>query len=130
MSRISGTGVDVIEVERIERALTRPSTGARFRARVYTPAEFRYCESRGRPRYESYAARFAAKEATMKALGTGWGRNVGWTEIEGYRPRGGRPEIRLHGKTAAFATSLGIRRFALALTHTAETAMAEVVAES
>jgi len=66
---------------RIERALTRPATGERFRARVFTPGEVKYCESRGRPRYQSYAARFAAKEATMKALGTGWNRNVGWSEI-------------------------------------------------
>src|SRR5258708_20436062 len=82
MSQIAGTGIDVIEVDRIERALTRPATGERFRARVFTPGEIKYCESRGLPRYQSYAARFAAKEATMKALGTGWNRNVGWSEIE------------------------------------------------
>ena len=125
---IFGIGVDLAEVDRIRDALER-ATGPRFRDRIFTPGEQAYCERRKR-KYESYAARFAAKEATMKALGTGWGRNVGWTEIEVYRPSGGRPEIRLHGKTAAFATSLGIRRFALALTHTAETAMAEVIAES
>ncbi len=125
---IFGIGVDLAEVDRIRDALERP-TGPRFRDRIFTSGEQAYCERRKR-KYESYAARFAAKEATMKALGSGWGRNVGWTEIEVYRPSGGRPEIRLHGKTAAFATSLGIRRLALALTHTAETAMAEVIAES
>ena len=88
MSEIAGTGIDVIEVDRIERALTRPATGERFRARVFTAGEIKYCESRGLPRYQSYAARFAAKEATMKALGTGWNRNVGWSEIEVVRERG------------------------------------------
>jgi holo-[acyl-carrier protein] synthase len=130
MSRISGTGVDVIEVERIERALTRPSTGARFRARVYTPGEIRYCESRGRPRYQSYAARFAAKEATMKALGTGWNRNVGWNEIEVVRERGQPPSIALSGKAAAFAERQRITRFHLSITHTATQAIAHVIAET
>ena len=117
-------GIDAIEIERIAGVLERH--GSRFLQRVYTERE----RERYGKRIPELAARFAAKEATMKALGTGWGRNVGWTEIEVYRPSGGRPEIRLHGKTAAFATSLGIRRFALALTHTAETALAEVIAES
>ena len=81
MSSIVGTGIDVIEVDRIERALTRDRTGDRFRARVFTPREIAYCEARGKPRYQSYAARFAAKEAAMKAMGTGWNRNVGWREI-------------------------------------------------
>ena len=126
---IFGIGVDLAEVDRIQATMERSDIGARFRDRIFTLGEQAYCERR-KKKYESYAARFAAKEATMKALGSGWGRNVGWTEIEVTREPGGRPEIRLHGKTAAFATRLGIRRFALALTHTAETAMAEVVAES
>lgn len=126
---IFGIGVDLAEVDRIRDALERADTGERFRVRVFTPGEQAYCERRAR-KYESYAARFAAKEATMKALGRGWGRDVGWTEIEVVRAPGARPEIRLHGKTAALARRLGIRRFALALTHTAETAMAEVIAES
>jgi holo-[acyl-carrier protein] synthase len=126
---IFGVGIDLAEVDRIRDALERPDTGGRFRERVFTAGEQAYCERR-RKKYESYAARFAAKEATMKALGRGWGRQVGWTEIEVVRERGGRPEIRLHGKTADFAARLGVRRFHLALTHTAETAMAEVVAET
>src|ERR1700751_4387051 len=100
---ILGTGVDMIEVERVERALTRPRTGERFRDRVYTEREIAYCESRGQPRYQSYAARFAAKEAAMKAMGTGWNRDVGWSEIEVVRERGKAPTIALHGKSAAFA---------------------------
>jgi holo-[acyl-carrier protein] synthase len=125
---IVGLGVDLAEVDRIRDALERPQTGKRFRERVFTAGEQAYCERRRR-KYESYAARFAAKEATMKALGRGWSADVGWTEIEVVRERGARPKIRLHGKTAEYAARLGVRRLSLALTHTAETAMAEVVAE-
>ena len=127
---ILGTGIDMIEVERVERALTRPRTGERFRDRVYTEREVAYCESRGRPRYQSYAARFAAKEATMKALGTGWNRNVGWSEIEVVRERGKAPTIALSGKAAAFAQRKQITRFHLSITHTAAQAIAHVIAES
>ena len=130
MSQIAGTGIDVIEVDRIERALTRPATGERFRARVFTPGEIKYCESRGLPRYQSYAARFAAKEATMKALGTGWNRNVGWSEIEVVRERGKAPTIALSGKAAAFAQRKQITRFHLSITHTAAQAIAHVIAET
>lgn len=129
MSRILGTGIDMIEVERVERALTRPRTGARFRARVFTDREVAYCESRGRPRFQSYAARFAAKEAVMKAMGTGWNRNVGWREIEVVRARGHRPTISLSGKSAEFARRKHIAVFHLSITHTAAGAMAHVIAE-
>jgi len=129
MSQIVGIGIDLIEVERVERAITRPLTGARFCARVFTTGEVAYCESRGRPRYQSYAGRFAAKEATMKALGTGWNRNVGWGEIEVVRQRGHAPTINLSGKAAEFARKRGITRFHLSITHSATTAMAHVVAE-
>jgi holo-[acyl-carrier protein] synthase len=129
MANIIGTGIDVIEVERIERALTNPKIGARFRARVYTAGEIEYCESRGKPRFQSYAARFAAKEATMKALGTGWNRNVGWSEIEVVRRRGSAPTIVLAGKAAAFAARKKIRGFHLSIAHTAKEAIAHVIAE-
>ena len=127
---ITGTGIDTIEVERIERAIARPLTGERFRARVFTEGEILYCESRGRGRFQSYAARFAAKEATMKALGTGWNRNVGWSEIEVVRQRGQAPTIKLQGKAAAFASRRKIARFHLSLTHTSATAIAHVIAET
>jgi holo-[acyl-carrier protein] synthase len=126
---IVGTGIDTIEVERLERALTRPLTGTRFRARVFTEREIAYCESRGRGRFQSYAARFAAKEATMKALGTGWNRNVGWSEIEVVRERGQAPTVKLSGKAAAFGQRRKIARLHLSLTHTVATAIAHVIAE-
>jgi holo-[acyl-carrier protein] synthase len=130
MMAIVGTGIDIIEVDRIERALTHPQTGDRFRRRLFTAGEIAYCESRGVGRYQSYAARFAAKEAGMKALGTGWNRNAGWQDIEVVRERGRPPTIRLHGKAAAFAAGRNIARLHLSLTHTATAAIAHVIAEN
>lgn len=126
---IVGTGVDMIEVERVQQALSRLGTGDRFRQRVFTESEIAYCESRGRLLYQSYAARFAAKEAVMKALGTGWNRHVGWNDIEVLRQRGRAPMIVLHGKAAEFAGRCGIARIHLSLSHTASFAIACVTAE-
>ncbi|HEY2663540.1 MAG TPA: holo-ACP synthase [Candidatus Binataceae bacterium] len=130
MAKISGTGIDAIEVGRVKHAIEHPRTGKRFRARVFTPGEVAYCESRRRVKYQSYAARFAAKEATMKALGTGWSRNVSWTEIEVRRERGRAPQIALSGKAAAFARNLGVKRLHLSLTHSSKDAIAQVIAEA
>ena len=126
---IVGTGIDVAEVARVRAALEDPQTGARFKARVFTAGEQKYCEARGVGRYESYAARFAAKEAMMKALGYGWGRHIGWLDIEVERESDGRPTIRLHGKGAVSAASAGVSRVHLALAHTREIAIAQVVVE-
>ncbi|HEY7163694.1 MAG TPA: holo-ACP synthase [Candidatus Binatia bacterium] len=127
---IVSVGIDLIEVERIKTALSDPRTGRRFRDRVYTQGEIQYCEKKNRGKYESYAGRFAVKEAVMKALGRGWGSRVRWLDIEVARARSGKPEIVLHDKTADLANQLGIRRWALSITHTAEHGMAYVVAES
>jgi holo-[acyl-carrier protein] synthase len=126
---IIAIGNDLAEVDRIKTAVDDSRIGPRFRDRVYTKGEQAYCESRRAAKYQSYAARFAAKEATMKALGKGWGRYVGWLDIEVVRKRGSRPEIVLHGKAKEYAETLGITRFHLALTHTALLAEAVVVAE-
>jgi holo-[acyl-carrier protein] synthase len=127
---IFGTGIDLIEVERVRQALERPATGIRFRQRVFTPAEIEYCESRGCARFPSYAARFAAKEATMKALGTGWNRHVGWQDIEVLRTRGRRPTIKLWGKAAEFARGRNVGSFHLSISHSAVHAIAHVIAET
>jgi len=127
---IFGTGIDLIEVERVRKALERPATGERFRQRVFTPGEIEYCESRGRARFQSYAARFAAKEATMKALGTGWNRHVGWQDIEVFRARGARPTIKLLGKAAEFAARRNVASFQLSISHSALHAIAHVIAET
>ena|GEM_PF-151131 len=125
---IAGIGVDCCEIERIRRALTTAS-GRRFRTRVFTDAEQAYCEARRRGRYESYAARFAAKEAVMKVLGTGWSGGVRWRDIEVMATQGQPPAIRLHGPVAAVARRQGIARWFASLSHSTTLAVAFVVAE-
>ncbi len=121
-----GTGVDLIEVERIAHSIER--YGERFLRRVYTDHEIAYC-SRKRVSAESYAARFAAKEAGAKALGTGISRGVTWNEFQVGRNPGGRPILELSGRAALLATELGVRAISLSLTHTGNLAMATVVME-
>ena len=89
----------------------------------------RYCESKAN-RVERYAARFAAKEAAMKAIGTGWNHGVTWRDVEVCRQPGGRPTIAFHGKAAEFASKLGAVHVALSLSHTKEYAIAQVILES
>jgi holo-[acyl-carrier protein] synthase len=127
---IVSVGVDMIEVARIQRALEDRAIGKRFRDRVYTESEIAYCETKkGRGKYQSYAGRFAAKEAVMKALGRGWGSKVSWSNIEVARARNGKPEIVLHNHTSSFAEKLGIRRLLVSITHTNEHALAYVIAQ-
>jgi holo-[acyl-carrier protein] synthase len=126
---ILGVGVDMVEVERIRQALEDARIGRRFRERVFTPQEIQYCENKRRGRYESYAGRFAAKEAVMKALGRGWSATVRWLDIEVARARSGRPEIVLHDKTAMVAKQLGVRRWSLSITHTKDYGLAYVITQ-
>jgi holo-[acyl-carrier protein] synthase len=126
---IVSVGVDLIEVERIRKALEDPRIGRRFRDRVFTEGEIRYCEKKRRGKYESYAGRFAAKEAVMKALGRGWGARVRWLDIEVARARSGKPDIILHENTAGLAAELGIRRWAVSISHTAQHGLAYVIAQ-
>ena len=123
---IVGSGIDLIEIARIKHSVDR--YGGRFLNRVYTPAEQAYCLSK-RNAAESFAARFAAKEAGAKALGTGISFGVSWREIEVVRQPGGRPTLKFHGRAAQIAAHLGVTRSALSLTHTGEIAMASVVLE-
>ena len=124
---IVGTGIDIAEVPRIRQSIER--FGQRFLQRIFTPGEMRYCDSKAN-RYERYAARFAAKEAAMKALGTGWNHGVRWCDCEVVRMPGGRPTIAFHGKAAEFATRLGAKNVALSISHTTEQAIAQVILES
>ncbi|MBI3697024.1 MAG: holo-[acyl-carrier-protein] synthase [Acidobacteria bacterium] len=124
---IVGSGVDLAEVGRIRRSIER--FGDRFLARVYTPAERAYVD-RKKNRFERYAARFAAKEAAMKAIGTGWKRGVTWLDIEVTNLPSGKPTLRFSGKAAELAERLGVRSVALSLSHTAELAIAEVILEN
>ena len=116
-----------MEVRRIAASIKR--FGPRFTDRVFTPDEIRYCESKAN-KAERYAARFAAKEAAMKAIGTGWKRGVTWRDIEVRRTPGERPTIVLKGRASEFFQKLGATRAHLSITHTEEYAFAQVVLES
>jgi holo-[acyl-carrier protein] synthase len=122
-----GTGIDIAEVPRIRRAIER--FGDRFLHRIFTAGEMRYCDSKAN-RMERYAARFAAKEAAMKALGTGWNHGVRWRDCEVTRMPGGRPTIVFHGVAAEFAARLGVKNAAISISHTAEQAIAQVILEN
>jgi len=124
---IVGTGIDIAEVPRIRQSIER--FGERFLQRIFTAGEIRYCDSKAN-RAERYAARFAAKEAAMKALGTGWNHGVRWVDCEVVRQAGGRPTLLFHGKAGEFAAKLGVKNIAVSLTHTAEQAMAQVILEA
>jgi holo-[acyl-carrier protein] synthase len=123
---IVAIGIDIVEIERMKEVFAR--RGERFRNRVFTEAEIDYCEGRA-SRLESYAARFAAKEAAMKALGTGWSEGVGWREIEVARAGTGAPTIQLHGRALERMSEIGARKAHLSLTHSRDIAMAQVILE-
>lgn len=112
----------------MEKALEAPH-GLRLRERVFTPAEIAYAESKAN-RWERYAARFAAKEAGMKALGTGWHGGVSWQDFEVANLASGRPTLTLHGVAREIAQRMGVRNVSLSLTHTSEQALAVVVLEA
>lgn len=124
---IVGTGIDIAEVSRIASSIER--FGRRFLERVFTPDEIRYCESKAN-KAERYAGRFAAKEAAMKAIGTGWNRGVTWHDVEVQRAPGGRPTIAFHNKAAEVFHALGATRAHLSITHTKDSAMAQVILEA
>ena len=123
---ILGHGVDLVEVARIARSVER--FGDRFLERVFTQAERAYAGD-GPRRHEHLAARFAAKEAVFKALGTGWGQGIGWADIEVARNASGKPTIVLHGRATDLAFRSGVKWWHLSLTHTRGLAMASVIAE-
>ncbi|MCS7010088.1 MAG: holo-ACP synthase [Anaerolineales bacterium] len=115
------TGIDLIEIDRVQAAIERH--GTRFLERVFTPQEITEC--RGRP--EAFAALFAAKEAAVKALGTGIGP-VSWCEVETLHHPSGEPYLRLHGRAKAIAGRLGLEYWSVSLTHSRGLAAAVVVA--
>ncbi|MBV8844287.1 MAG: holo-ACP synthase [Bryobacterales bacterium] len=124
---IVGTGIDICEVSRIQKAITS-SYGRRLVERLYTAREIAYAESKAN-RWERYAARFAAKEAGMKALGTGWSGGLSWQDLEVANLPSGRPTLKLYRKAAEIAARLGVTAISLSLTHTAAQAMAFVILE-
>jgi holo-[acyl-carrier protein] synthase len=125
---IAGTGTDLIEISRVADSIER--YGDRFLQRIYTEAEIAYCQRKRHNAAESFAARFAAKEAGAKALGTGIAKGVAWSEIEVTHLPGGRPTLRLHGRAAARAASMGVTAAHLSLSHSRDMAIAVVVLEA
>jgi len=123
---IVGTGVDLAEVPRIRASIER--FGSKFIQRIYTPSEIAYVERKAN-RYERYAARFAAKEAGMKAIGTGWRHGVTWQDFEVANLPSGKPTLLLHGVAAVIAGKLGVRNVSLSITHTVELGMAHIILE-
>jgi holo-[acyl-carrier protein] synthase len=123
---IVGTGVDLAEVARIRASIER--FGLKFTGRIFTPGEIAYVERKAN-KFERYAARFAAKEAGMKAIGTGWKRGVRWQDFEVANLPTGKPTLRLHGVAAKIAEGMKVRNVSLSLTHTAELGMAHVILE-
>ncbi|NUN50086.1 MAG: holo-ACP synthase [Candidatus Brocadiae bacterium] len=124
---IVGIGVDICEVSRMAAFLERQ--GERAHERLFSGEEVRYCLRRRRSA-QSFAARFAAKEAVMKLFGTGWSQGIRWRDIEVVRAPGGPPGIRLHGEAAQRAQRMGIARIHLSITHSGDNAMAHVIGET
>ena len=122
---VVGLGLDLVEVARIRALLER--NGDRFKERVFTAGEIDYCDSCANAAIH-YAARFAAKEAVAKALGTGFSEGVSWRDVEVFRSPQGQPSVVLHGSAVQVAESLGVRRWVLSLTHTEVSAAASAVA--
>jgi holo-[acyl-carrier protein] synthase len=120
-------GVDIIDVARIAGMIERHADD--FWNRVYTPAERAYCDANPKRRAEHAAARYAAKEAVLKCLGTGWRDGIAWTDVEVRRHPSGQPFLFLSGQAALIAQSLGIRRWHLSLSHTDSLAIASAIAE-
>ncbi len=124
---IVGTGIDIAETVRIEQAMERH--GERFARRLYTPEEIAYCEQ-FKNKAERYAARFAAKEAAFKALGTGWRDGVKWRDVEVTHLASGKPELRLTGRAEELARAMGVTSMAVSLSHSDRYVVAQVIFES
>ena len=123
---IVGLGLDIAEIDRIAAAIKRH--GAPFIERLFTPREAAYCEKH-KNRFERYAGRFAAKEAAMKALGTGWSHGVRWRDIEVAREASGKPALQLSGTARELADRMGVKNISLSITHSGNFALAEVIFE-
>ena len=122
---ILGIGTDIIEVARIGQMIDKHDE--LFLRRVFTPLEIEYCGGR-KSAIQHYAGRWAAKEAALKALGTGWSRGIKWTDMEVANLMGGKPELKIHGVANEIATEMGIREMQISISHCRSFAVAYVVA--
>ena len=123
---IVGVGIDIVEIDRLQAALERQ--GDQLRQRTFSAAEIRYCDQRAN-KFQHYAARFAAKEALFKAIGTGWMEGVTWLDAEVCNQPNGKPKLVLSGRALEEATQLGVIRIWISLTHTNRYAAAQVILE-
>ena len=123
---IVSIGIDIIEVQRVREILLRTP---RFAERVFTPAERKYCDGRGAVAAQHYAARFAAKEAALKALQTGWSGGIAWQDVEISLKQSGAPGLIFHGRVRELYDESGATAAHLSMSHTSEHAIAEVVLE-
>ena len=123
---IISTGIDIVEVYRIAETISRTP---RFVERVFTPAERQYCESKGAAAAQSFAGRFAAKEAFLKALKTGWRGKITWHDIEVVNDDDGVPSLNITGEAQALVNKLGATNMHISIAHTSEHAVAEVILE-
>jgi holo-[acyl-carrier protein] synthase len=123
---IVSTGIDIVEVYRIAETIARTP---RFVERVYTPAERAYCDAKGAAAAQSYAGRFAAKEAFLKALKTGWRGKITWQDIEIVNDADGVPSLNITGEAAHLVSELSVTAMHLSISHTTEHATAHVIFE-
>jgi holo-[acyl-carrier protein] synthase len=123
---ILGIGVDIVEIEKLRLAMIR--RGERLRDRAFTRAEIDYCERRAN-KFQHYSARFAAKEAVFKAIGTGWRDGVSWQDAEVSNQMNGKPALLLSGRSLELANLMGTRKYWISLSHTDQYAVAQVVLE-
>ncbi|HZI47379.1 MAG TPA: holo-ACP synthase [Pyrinomonadaceae bacterium] len=124
---IVSIGIDIIEVRRVAETISRTP---RFAERVFTESERAYCESRGAAAAQHYAARFAAKEAALKALQTGWSGGISWQDVEVAAKESGAPVILFHGRARELYEVSGANAAHLSIAHTTEHAVAQVILES
>ena len=122
---IFGVGIDLIEVERVAEKISKPG----FKELVFSQAEINYCETKTK-KYEHYAARFAAKEAFFKAIGTGWMKGTAFNEIEIINDENGKPEIFFLGKTAVSVADMKLEKISVSLSHLKTMASAVVIIEN
>jgi holo-[acyl-carrier protein] synthase len=123
---ILGIGVDIVEIDKLRLAMIR--RGDRLRDRAFTPSEIEYCEARAN-KFQHYSARFAAKEAVFKAIGTGWREGVSWQDAEVSNQMSGKPVLLLRGRALELANRISAKKYWISLTHTDQYAVAQVVLE-
>jgi len=121
---ITAHGIDLVECGRLRRSIE--AHGERFLTRVFTPAELAYCRGRKRE-IEHLAGRFAAKEAVLKVLGTGWRNGIAWTDVEVRNQPSGQPQVTLHGRCREIADQQGICRILISISHTSTHAIASAI---